>query len=55
MDKVRDFEEESSHYGRTESKPLYNIINIYFIYLLSSKANRIFIVECDNKKRHDEP
>lgn len=26
MEKVRDFEEESSHYGRTESKPLYKFI-----------------------------
>lgn len=26
MEKVRDFEEESSHYGRTESKPLYTFI-----------------------------
>lgn len=37
MEKVRDFEEESSHYGRTESKPLYTFIKTYIIiYLLSS-------------------
>lgn len=32
MEKVRDFEEESSHYGRTESKPL---------YLIKTKKNKI--------------